>query len=101
MALESRVPARTQHYAKSVAARLRVLKIAAALAALISVAFGIFQLTLGGKVWWLGLLNVLFAVIFLLIPLLYRFGELVAPLAFFVFAYVSVTFICFTIGTGS
>jgi adenylate cyclase len=101
VALESRVPARTQHYAKSVAARLRILKIATWFGAVISVAFGIFQLTLGGRVWWLGLLNLVFAAVFVLIPHLYRFGELVAPLTFFAFAYVSITFICFTIGTGS
>ena len=51
--------------------------------------------------WWLGILNIVFAAIFLAIPLLYRFGELIAPLTFFVFAYLSVGFICYTIGTGS
>ena len=69
--------------------------------AFISVSFGIFQLTLGGRVWWLGMLNIVFAAIFLAIPLLYRFGELIAPLTFFVFAYLSVAFVCCTIGTGS
>ncbi|HEX3546435.1 MAG TPA: adenylate/guanylate cyclase domain-containing protein [Mycobacterium sp.] len=101
MALESRVPARTQHYAKSVAARFRVLKIATYISAVVSIAFGIFQLTLGGRVWWLGILNMVFAAVFVLIPLLYRFGELVAPLTFFTFAYLSLTYICFTLGTGS
>ena len=54
LALKNPVPARTQHYAESVASRLRVLKIAAWIGAAISVAFGIFQLALGGAVWWLG-----------------------------------------------
>ena len=36
------------------------------------------------------MLNLVSAVIFLLIPLLYRFGELIAPLAFFVVAYPSI-----------
>jgi adenylate cyclase len=101
VALESRVPARTQHYADSVARRLRVLTIATWIAAVVSVSFGVFQLALGGPVWRLGMLNLGCAVIFMLIPLLYRFGELVAPLVFFVFAYLSVSFICFSIGTGS
>ena len=64
-------------------------------------AFGIFQLTLGGRLWWIGLLNLAFGAVFVAVPLLYRFGELIAPLTFFVFAYLSVGFICYTIGTGS
>ena len=101
LAMESAVPARTQHYAESVASRFRVLKIAAIIATAISVAFGAFQLLIGGPAWWLGLLNLAFAAIFLAVPLLYRFGELIAPLTFFMFAYASVGFICYTIGTGS
>jgi adenylate cyclase len=101
VALENRVSARTQHYADSVARRLRVLTIATWIAALVSGGFGIFQLTLGGQLWRLGLINLASAAIFILIPKLYRFGELVAPLAFFIFAYLSVTFICFNVGTGS
>jgi len=101
LALKNPVPARTQHYAESVASRLRVLKIATWIGAAVSVAFGIFQLTLGGRIWWIGLLNLAFAVVFMAIPLLYRFGELIAPLTFFFFAYLSVGFICYTIGTGS
>jgi adenylate cyclase len=101
LALKNPVPARTQFYAESVASRLRVLKIAAWIAAVISVAFGIFQLIVGGAVWWLGLLNLVFGAVFLAVPLLYRFGELIAPLTFLLFAFLSVGFICYTIGTGS
>jgi adenylate cyclase len=36
-----------------------------------------------------------------LIPLLYRFGELVAPLVFFFVAYTSITVVCWHLGTGS
>ena len=63
--------------------------------------FGIIQLTLGGRAWWIGLLNLAFAAIFAAVPLLYRFGELIAPLTFFAFAYLFVGFVCYTIGTGS
>jgi adenylate cyclase len=101
LAVKSAVPARTQHYAESVASRFRVLKIAAWIAAAISVAFGVFQLLLGGPVWWVGLLNLVFGAIFVAVPALYRFGELIAPLTFFVFAYLSVGYIAYTIGTGS
>ena len=101
LALKNPVPARTQHYAESVASRLRVLQIATWIGVAISGLFGIFQLTLGGRVWWIGLLNLAFAAVFAAVPLLYRFGELIAPLAFFAFAYLFVGFVCFTIGTGS
>ncbi|WP_234835024.1 adenylate/guanylate cyclase domain-containing protein [Mycolicibacterium stellerae] len=101
LAMANAVPARTQHYAESVASRFRVLKIAAWIGAVISVAFGIFQLTLGGNLWWIGLLNLAFAGVFVAVPLLYRFGELIAPLTFFVAAYSLVGYVCYTIGTNS
>ncbi len=75
--------------------------IASWIAAAVSAAFGIFQLTLGGELWWLGAVNLMCGLVFLSIPRLCPLGELVAPLTFVAFAYVSVTFICYTIGTGS
>jgi len=101
LAIGNAVPARTRHYAESVASRFRVLKVAAWIGAVISVAFGIFQLTVGGPLWWIGLLNLVFGAVFVAVPLLYRFGELIAPLTFFVFAYISVGYICYSIGTNS
>jgi adenylate cyclase len=101
LALNGAVPARTQFYAKSVSSRFRILKIAASISAVISALFGVFQLVLGGPVWWVGVFNLVFAAIFVTVPMLYRFGELIAPLTFFVSAYVSVGFICYTVGTGS
>lgn len=101
MALNNRVPARTRHYAESASSRLRVLTIATCIAAAVSGGFGVFQLFLGGPMWRLGFVNLASAALFLLVPLLYRFGELIAPLAFFLFAYVSVSTMCFAVGTGS
>ena len=46
-------------------------------------------------------MNVASGAIFLLIPLLYKFGELVAPLVFFFVAYTSITVVCWHLGTGS
>jgi adenylate cyclase len=99
--LHSRVPARTRHYAEAVVRRLRVLTIATWIAAAVSAIFGTLQITMGGPGWWIGVLNLVFAMLFMGIPLLYRFGELIAPLTFFVFAYLSVTFICYSVGTSS
>ena len=95
------VPARTQHYAESVSSRLRVLKIATGISAVVSGSFGIWQLTLPGDAWRFGIINLVTAAIFAMIPLLFRFGELVAPLTFFIVAYLSISFICWNIGTGS
>lgn len=100
--LESRAAAQTlHHHAGGTASRLRALIIAAGIAAVVSAGFGVFQLTLGGHMWPLGLVNIGCAAVFLLIPRLCRFGDLAAPLTFFTVAYVSVSFICYSVGTGS
>ncbi|MDZ4265783.1 MAG: adenylate/guanylate cyclase domain-containing protein [Mycobacterium sp.] len=101
VALDGRVWSPDRHRRDRVDRRLRVLKIASWIAAVVSAAFGVFQLAMGGALWWLGAVNVVCGLVFILIPRLCRFGELAAPLTFVVFAYVSVGFICYTIGTGS
>jgi adenylate cyclase len=101
VALESRVPARTRHHAERVARHLRVLTVAARIGAVVSAFFGIQQLVIGPDVLWMGILNLSSALVFLLIPLLYRFGDVVAPLVFFVVAYASITVVGWHIGTGS
>ncbi|MBU9765062.1 adenylate/guanylate cyclase domain-containing protein [Mycobacterium sp. TNTM28] len=101
LALNNHMSARTRHYAERVSSRLRVLNIATWIAAAVSGGFGVFQLTLGGPMWRFGFVNLVSAGLFLLIPLLYRFGELIAPLAFFLIAYASVSVMCFATGTGS
>ena len=101
LAMNNRVSARTRHYAESVSSRFRVLTIATVIAAAVSVGFGVFQLIVGGALWRLGFVNLTAAVLFMLVPLLYRFGELIAPLAFFLVAYVSVSVMCVAVGTGS
>nr|WP_308207412.1 adenylate/guanylate cyclase domain-containing protein [Mycolicibacterium komossense] len=95
------MPVRNEHYADSAARRYRVLKITTWIAAVVSGGFGIWQLLGGYGTWPIGVSNVATGVVFLLIPLLAKFGELVAPLAFIVVAYASVFFICWQIGTGS
>jgi adenylate cyclase len=101
VAMENPILARTRHHAESVARHLRVLTIATRIGAVVSGSFGILQLFAGQNVWWIGLLNIASAAIFLLLPMLYRFGEVVAPLVFFTVAYVSVTIVCWHVGTGT
>jgi adenylate cyclase len=101
LALKNPVPARTQHYAESVARRFRVLTTTTQISAVVSGFFGVLQIVTGEDVWWIGLLNLVAAATFLLIPLLYRFGELIAPITFMVVVYVYITAICVHFGTGS
>lgn len=101
VALDGRMWSPSRHRDDRVGRRLKVLTIAGWIAAAVSIGFGAFQLVMGGALWWLGAVNLVCGLIFLAIPRLCRFGELVAPLTFVTFAYLSVGFICFTIGTGS
>lgn len=101
VALESRVPARTRHHAETIARHRRVLTVTTRIAAVISLFFGIQGLVVGQDVVWIAVLNVASGVFFLLIPLLYKFGELVAPLVFYGVAYATITVVCWHLGTGS
>lgn len=101
LALTGRQLSPSRQRSDRVSRRLHVLTIAGWIAAAVSASFGAFQLALGGALWWLGVVNLACGVVFLLIPRLSGLGELVAPLTFVVFAYVSVAFICFTVGTGT
>ena len=101
VALESRLPARTRHDAETVARHLRVLTVTTRIGAVVSVCFGIQGLIVGQNVLWIGMLNLVSGAIFLMIPLLYRFGELVPALVFFTVAYTSITVVCWHLGTGS
>jgi adenylate cyclase len=101
VALGSRVPARTRHYAESVARHLRVLTVTTRIGAIVSIFFGIQGLFVGMDVWWIAMINLASGAIFLTIPLLYRFGEVIPALVFFTVAYVSITVVCWHLGTGS
>ncbi|MBP1821364.1 adenylate/guanylate cyclase domain-containing protein [Mycobacterium sp. OAE908] len=101
VALESRIPARTRHYAETVARHLRVLTVTTRIGAAVSLFFGVQGLVVGQDVVWIALLNVASGLVFLLIPLLYKFGELVAPLVFYFVAYATITVVCWHLGTGS
>ena len=101
VALGSRARSAVGQRSERVDRRLQVLTIASWIAAAVSSSFGAFQLILGGTLWWMGAVNLICAAVFLVIPRLGGFSELVAPLTFVVFAYLSVGFICFTVGTGT
>jgi adenylate cyclase len=67
----------------------------------VSGSFGVLQVLSGEGMWQLGMVNLVTATVFLLLPLLHNFGELVAPMVFIVSAYTSVFAVCWHIGTDS
>jgi adenylate cyclase len=101
VAIEGRVPARTRHFAERTARHLRVLTVTTRIGAAVSAFFGVQGIIVGQDVLWIAVVNLASSTIFLLIPLVYRFGELVAPLLFFFVAYTSITVLCWHLGTGS
>ncbi|MFZ0903379.1 MAG: adenylate/guanylate cyclase domain-containing protein [Mycobacterium sp.] len=92
---------RNQLYADRIARRRRILHLNTSMAMVISVGFGVMQLVVAPQLWWTGVINIVVAAIFAIIPYLHRFGELVAPLTFIGTAYASIFVICWMIGTGS
>ncbi|MGE2737527.1 adenylate/guanylate cyclase domain-containing protein [Mycolicibacterium vaccae] len=90
-----------RHRVERIRRRQRVLMIASWIASAVSALFGAFQMALGGSMWWIGAINLACAAVFLAIPRLCRYGELIAPLTFVTFAYVSVGFVCYHVGTDS
>ncbi len=95
------VPARTRHYAARLSQRLRILKVSAGLAAIISAGFGLLEIWADPTYWWIGALNLVAAAAFILTPLLYHYGELIAPLMFVAIAYLATFVVCWVVGTGS
>jgi adenylate cyclase len=92
---------RDQNYAERIARRRRILRFNTSMATVISAGFGVMQLVVAPQLWWTGAINIVAAAIFAIIPYLYRFGELVPPLAFIGTAYASIFGICWMVGTGS
>ncbi|MGE2691864.1 adenylate/guanylate cyclase domain-containing protein [Mycolicibacterium pulveris] len=101
VALDSRAPARTRHHQQNAERHRRVLNMSARISAAIIAFFGVQALLIDGHIWWTPLLNFGSALVFLTIPYLCRFGELVAPLVYFVVAYATITVLCVHLGTGT
>lgn len=84
--LKSAILDRDRQHTCSLTRRRRVLNIATWMAALVSAGFGAIEL-LTTKLWPIAVVNGVAALIFALIPLLHRFGELVAPMVLVCTAY--------------
>ncbi|MCW2655704.1 MAG: adenylate cyclase [Mycobacterium sp.] len=92
---------RNTHYFESVLRRRRVLNITTYIAAAVSLSFSIMGLVTEHGLWRVTVINFATALIFATIPFLHRFGELVAPLALISTAFVSLSVVTLSVGTGS
>jgi adenylate cyclase len=101
LALHGHAPAPTWHYSESVARRVRVLTMATRIGAVVAAFFSVLSIFTGLGGMWIGILGIICTAIYLAIPLLCRFGELIAPVTFIVVAYVLVTVLTLRVGTGS
>jgi adenylate cyclase len=101
MRLRPQTPARNRHYAERVRRSRTVLNITTTIAAAVSASFSVVQLLAEHGVWGIGLINLGGAVIFAAVPLLHRFGDLVAPLTMILTSYVSLSVVTWSIGTGA
>ncbi|WP_431235787.1 adenylate/guanylate cyclase domain-containing protein [Mycolicibacterium psychrotolerans] len=99
--MQRRAPARNLHWAESITRRQRVLNIAATMAAVVTAVIGILQFITADHLVAIGLVNLGTAAIFGVIPLLHRFGESIAALAFIFFAFLSLTIVGWQVGTDS
>jgi adenylate cyclase len=92
---------RNTHHFESVLRRRRVLNITTWIAAAVSGSFAVMELVTGQGLWRIAVINFVTALIFLIIPFLHRFGELVAPLTLIFTSFVSLSVVCWNVGTGS
>ncbi|MGY4709051.1 adenylate/guanylate cyclase domain-containing protein [Mycolicibacterium sp. CBM1] len=99
--MQRRPPARNQHWAESVTRPQQVLNIAAAIAAVVTVVVGVMQLLADHRLLSVGLINLGTAAFFVAVPLLHRFGEIIASLAFVCVAFLSLTIVGWQVGTDS
>ena len=71
------------------------------IAAALTAGLGILQTVTGDRVLYIGLINLTLAGVFLAIPWLHRFGNIVAATVFVIVSYASLTFVGMQIGTDS
>ena len=101
MRLRPQTPARNRHYDDRIARNRTVINITTTIAAVVSLSFSVIQIFTEHGVWRVALINFAAAAIFVTVPLLHRYGELVAPLTLIVASYVSLSVVTWSIGTGA
>lgn len=95
------LPEGRREYSDAASRRLATLTISTRIAAAIVTIYGLAELVLVPEVPHIGLINLASAAIFMSMPLLYRFGALVASTTFVISAYIFTVYICGQLGTDS
>ncbi|WP_413467891.1 adenylate/guanylate cyclase domain-containing protein [Mycobacterium sp. RTGN4] len=101
VAMDALNKGRAHHRAESTSRQLRVLTLATRIGAAVSVLFGFQQFVFVQQALWIGFVNLAAGLVFLLIPKLYRYGDLLAPLVFILAAYTVITVVSIYVGTSS
>lgn len=90
----------TKDYPKEIARRLRVLNIAACMAAVLAAGFAVSFLARGSSdVFAIGIANAVVAAVLAAVPWLHRFGPLVGPLTVGVVGNAAIFVVCSMVGT--
>lgn len=98
VAVDTQAPT-TRHHAATVARHRRVLNMTAMISAAITAFFGIQGLVIGQD-WWVSAVNLGSAAIYILIPRMCGWGEVVAPLVFIAVSYTTIIVLTVHLGTG-
>jgi adenylate cyclase len=100
VAIEGLRRGRTHHHEQTTSRQLRILTLVTRIGAAVSVLFGIQQFVIVQSAQWIVFVNLAAGLVFLAIPKLYRFGDLVGPLVFIAVAYTVITVVSTYIGSG-
>ncbi|MFZ0832332.1 MAG: adenylate/guanylate cyclase domain-containing protein [Mycobacterium sp.] len=101
MHLRPQTPARNRHYADRTARSRKVINITTIIAAVVTASFAVMELVTMEGIWRVALINVLAAAVFAAIPLLHRYGVLVAQLTLVLTSYVVLSVVTWNVGTGA
>jgi adenylate cyclase len=101
MRLVPQTPARNRHYADRDARNRKVINITTIIAAVVTASFAVMQLVTEHGIWRVASINVVAAAIFAAIPLLHRYGVLVAQLTLILTSYVVLSVVTWNVGTSS
>jgi adenylate cyclase len=101
MRLRPQTPARNRHYDDRIARNRNVINITATIAAFVSASFAVMQLVTENGVWRIAVINFFAAAVFVSVPLLHRYGVVVAELTLSLTTYLVLSILTWNVGTGA
>lgn len=101
MRLRPQTPARNRHYDDRMARNRKVINITATIAAFVTASFAVIQLVTENGVWRIAVINLVATAVFLSVPLLHRYGVIVAELTLSLTSYLVLSILTWNVGTGA